>query len=391
MDILLIGNGFDLEHKLPTTYRDFLTFCVAVTAIGKEQEKYVAKLSLTNILEHWNPPSEIQHKLQEALNCRSDSERPNTDNSKPHDIVRKIYSCIQDNLWLTYFKKRLSSLGGNWIDFEKEISHVIQTLESVQDFLVQNSNINRLPDNLKSETEEIISNFGNVWFIICNSKDTLLSFRDKLSHDLDKLIHALEIYLSAFVNEIQILPEDISPDIRHLHPQRVLSFNYSNTYERVYGQNSDINYCYIHGKAELNSTVEASNLVLGIDEHFLDDRKKSHLDFLHFRKYYQRIYKATDNHYLDWISNIHRFSRNSYTLYFFGHSLDATDKDVLHQLICNDNVQTKIFYYRKHEHDKRVLGQLIHNLVHILGPDELIRRTGGSHKTIEFIPQTLRE
>ena len=27
MEILLIGNGFDLEHDLPTSYPDFLKFC----------------------------------------------------------------------------------------------------------------------------------------------------------------------------------------------------------------------------------------------------------------------------------------------------------------------------------------------------------------------------
>lgn len=27
MEILLIGNGFDIEHKLPTTYKNFLDFC----------------------------------------------------------------------------------------------------------------------------------------------------------------------------------------------------------------------------------------------------------------------------------------------------------------------------------------------------------------------------
>lgn len=27
MNILLIGNGFDLAHNLPTTYNHFLSFC----------------------------------------------------------------------------------------------------------------------------------------------------------------------------------------------------------------------------------------------------------------------------------------------------------------------------------------------------------------------------
>ena len=38
---------------------------------------------------------------------------------------------------------------------------------------------------------------------------------------------------------------------------------------------------------------------------------------------------------------------------------------------------------------KKELGKLIRNLVRVIGAKELIRRTGGSHKTIEFIPQTL--
>ena len=76
-------------------------------------------------------------------------------------------------------------------------------------------------------------------------------------------------------------------------------------------------------------------------------------------------------------------------LYIFGHSLDITDQDVLKMFICNDNVQTKIFYYRKDQEDKTELGKLIRNLILIMGQEELIRRTGGVHKTIEFIPQTV--
>ena len=69
-------------------------------------------------------------------------------------------------------------------------------------------------------------------------------------------------------------------------------------------------------------------------------------------------------------------------LYIFGHSLDVTDKDILRDLILNDNVYTTIFY-----HNKDVMGQQIANLVKVIGQDELIRRTGGSTKTIEFKQQ----
>ena len=66
-------------------------------------------------------------------------------------------------------------------------------------------------------------------------------------------------------------------------------------------------------------------------------------------------------------------------LYIFGHSLDITDKDIFRDLILNDNVYTTIFYYNKND-----LSSKIANLVKVLGQDELIKRTGGSTKTIEF-------
>lgn len=56
-----------------------------------------------------------------------------------------------------------------------------------------------------------------------------------------------------------------------------------------------------------------------------------------------------------------------------------SDKDVLRDLILNDNIYTTIFYL-----DRIDLGSKIANLVKVIGQDELIRRTVGSTKTIEF-------
>ena len=135
--------------------------------------------------------------------------------------------------------------------------------------------------------------------------------------------------------------------------------------------------------------------------------------------FYQRIHKQTGCEYKDWINaiiqennkylerirkqqidldknrgmgyegsrireNILQLKKNppKHNLYIFGHSLDRTDKDVLKELILNDNVYTTIFY-----HNKKEFGRKIANLVKIIGQDELIRRTGGSTKTIEFKQQ----
>ena len=252
-----------------------------------------------------------------------------------------------------------------------------------------------------------------------HSIDDFSSFLDQ---ELSRFIRALEIYIAGIIDNINVSRKNA--DIEKINPDCVLSFNYSNTYERIYGNGKNITYDFIHGKADITNNINTCNLVQGIDEYLDDERKDKELEFLTFKKYYQRIYKSTGNAYLDWADKIkmelaeyyrkmdlaragepdQRYSvwgrtyynleeltsnRPKHKLYIFGHSLDVTDKDVLKLFICNDNVQTKIFYHRKNMNDKKVLGKLIKNLVKIIGQDELIKRTGGSCKTIEFIPQTM--
>ncbi len=71
-------------------------------------------------------------------------------------------------------------------------------------------------------------------------------------------------------------------------------------------------------------------------------------------------------------------SQNEILIY--GHSLDITDKDVLSRLILMENTTTHIFF-----HDRDAMAQQISNLVKLIGEENLIRKTGGKDKTIQFI------
>lgn len=147
--------------------------------------------------------------------------------------------------------------------------------------------------------------------------------------------------------------------------------------------------------------------------------KNKYTEFIGFKKYYQRIYKESGSHYKDWIDEIKRTNKAikeqikikkdelkknkglgnegfntkkvlerleknppKHFLYIFGHSLDVTDGDILRDLILNDNVYTNIYYFNEEVHARQIV-----NLVKVIGQDELIRRTGGSTRTIKFIPQ----
>lgn len=434
MKILLIGNGFDLEHNLPTSYNDFLLFCLKVMPIFSSDEDFTIQKYKQDYLENWNIDESVKQTLIAAFDSRYVDKESITDLEYDTGIrtanneLNELYSYIKFNTWLRYFQECSHKFGRNWIDFESEISRVIKALDSAKKYLSSHKDI--LESKLKDDAIliEIWKAAATTFQTVFRNSETVENFASFLNKELDKLIRALEIYISYFINKIDV--PRLSPDIEALSPDCVLSFNYSNTYERVYGVGKDIQYGYIHGKADISKNVASCNMVLGIDEYLIGESKNTELEFLTFKKYYQRIYKSTDNLYLDWVDEIKdgyadyrreieaAYARNNipeklrprtithnnriYTeappmrcpqhmLYIFGHSLDVTDQDVLKMFICNNNVQTKIFYHRKNADDKKSLGKIIKNLIGVMGQEELIRRTGGAHKTIEFIPQALHE
>lgn len=381
MNILVIGNGFDLAHGLPTKYGDFLKFVEVIRQVLNTKGEEI----------DWK---DIHLEIKELIKINMENVRNNIFSQE--QIWREL---LEENFWIEYFLQYPMYQKENWIDFESEISNVIQSI----DFDMKNNNL-KLDDD-----DSIVSNFYLEKFFHKRLPAAVLDFgediqvitfremRDVLYQDLNKLTRAFEIYLCEYVGKIESVK--ISKEIKSLGIDHVLSFNYSHTYQKLYDKPKKIKYDYIHGESRINSTIESNNMVLGIDEYFNKKSKDKEIDFIAFKKYYQRIYKKTGSEYKNWVDEIansryenevalrERFPKQKpykkfnfkHKLYIFGHSLDITDKDVLRDLILNDNVYTTIYYL-----NKGVMGQQIANLVKVIGQDELIRRTGGSTKTIEF-------
>lgn len=424
MNILVIGNGFDLAHGLPTKYEHFLEFVKVIGQVIKVHDK-----ESLNSIEWGNINSQIKKLIEK-----------NMGNVRNNLLSQKqIWSeLLVDNFWIDYFLQCDMYQKENWIDFESEISRVIQSIDNdmKQKGVDENIVVSELPvpflsekflndyESLEQERDMCASEEirkmeekeGERWSI-GKSSDYLKEYIEnhplenlkeeitykklivRLENDLDKLIRALEIYLAEYVNVINDTEE--CKAIQEVNPDCVLSFNYSNTYERLYGNAKKIEYNYIHGKAEINNTVESNNMVLGIDEYLEPERMNNEIGFIAFKKYYQRIYKGTGCEYRDWIYKMKESAKSfelklrkeypiqipfikftndeRHKLYIFGHSLDITDQDILRELILNDNIYTTIFCM-----DKKDLKRKIANLVKVITQDELIRRTGGSTKTIEF-------
>ena len=71
-------------------------------------------------------------------------------------------------------------------------------------------------------------------------------------------------------------------------------------------------------------------MVIGIDEYLDGAVKENDNEYIQFKKFFQRIYKATGCDYVDWLEKIkprpaERYCPDETNIYIYGHSLDATD------------------------------------------------------------------
>lgn len=374
MNILIIGNGFDLAHDLPTKYENFLDFTNAYLRIPCFDSKYTPSFN------------DYFKKIKQ-------------ENSS---VYEEIGSLIKDNVWLKHFnavyeeRRKEGKIG--WIDFESEISNAVQALDgaisTIDEYLRKGKDRGRMEayqfESLKYLIGLESSRFNGVYF----DMRPLSRYRKQFLDDLNKLTRCLEIYLSDYINNLPVSKR--LPDILGLKVDKVLSFNYTNTYERIYGKDKpDIEYDYIHGKAEINHDINSCKLVLGIDEYLIGEERNSNTEFIQFKKFFQRIYKKTGCKYMDWLkeyetNNIGKYASlesENLNVYIFGHSLDVTDEDILRRFILDEYkkalrreglvVRTTIFHF-----NQNALGKQIANLVKVIGQDNLISMVHGSDARI---------
>ncbi len=350
MNILIIGNGFDVAHQLPTQYRDFLNLCSIATRIEVMWINNQPSVSLKNIngvecLEYIDFAKDVAASLG-------------------IDLWEEFEDIIQKNFWIKYFQVRKEVIGEKWIDFEDEIRIAIDTLYNDM------SNSHDITIRSGTITNSEIARFCKDNKTKCNLK-TYRDLFSLLNDNLKEMIRAIEIYMDGYINLKEIEKLSI---FSNEQVERIVSFNYTDTYAENY--KAEVECCYIHGKADIRRMKDECNLVLGFDDHYLND-KKVKPELIPFEKYYQRIVKKTDNQYFEWLEEMKCFDENKVII--FGHSLGETDGDILSKFILTKNVKTRIICYDEYDRAEK-----IRNLAVILVPDKLIELTGGSNPSITF-------
>ena len=323
-NILVIGNGFDLYHGIPTRYYDFVEFTK-------------------------NPIVD---------NC----------NEKKGEMVLKI---CKENPFLTYLKSIVSS-EKQWIDCEQEIAAVI----SVFSKLMSKATLPIADIYLSGKDCEIGLSFTDyVTFHKVNSefkfkkwiepdnaafnKEGLLT---NLKEKLNEVIFVLHYYL--FKNCLDTPISKKSKQLESIVFDKVINFNYTYTY-RHYGIDSDKIF-FIHGKLD-----DFNTMVLGIDDYEQED-----LNFIYFKKYFQRIQKKLGTIDSEWFKKpvsedgiIADKVDKADRVCFFGHSMSNSDGDIIKDIFSRTQ-QVIIFFLNQGDYEQKII-----NLIDIFGKDKILKDT----------------
>ncbi|MDO3663436.1 AbiH family protein [Acinetobacter higginsii] len=419
MNILIIGNGFDLSHFLPTKYDHFMSAM-------KEIERFEFSTSDMNFDDIYKEliisGDFFISKTKELYNHK------NVILNK--EQLNNFKSRLINNTWYKYFLSHVNDIK-TWIDFEQKIeealTHTVNainiinekhlTSESFNIYITTkptNGNnyfftnhqftilscLNLINENNHSEfasprTGKLNANYFkseiNDFYGFDSNK--FLSF---LENDLDEFIEIFNLYIELIIDKLTPHTEFQNEDLKSIN--KVFSFNYTNSFIKFYKKSLEVEH--LHGKFGLNQ-----NIVLGISD--LKNESLKNLRAYGFTKYHQKILKETQYEFLNdslkknkrllnnieenrimqraSISNPEQFDKYRYqsqelirsipslkfNIFIWGHSLDVSDEIYINEIFSFNEGGYKVVHVVIYYYDKRAKSDLLKNLFHILGQHKI--------------------
>lgn len=350
-NILVIGNGFDLAHGLPTEYIDFI------------------------------------HAIERNLKAPNFSDTESHLENVPLDISK---SEIINNGFINYFQCYTREVPG-WVDLERLMKEIIgyfeEFFENYQNIIMAGGGVfedmvNTTPPNIeKNRLIECLFKFPlfskNPYLDFDNDNRNKIMRPDYytdnfglnkkkviklLKNQLDEVIELLRLYLQNYCYDKQKDKLKAKKQISDIRPCYVISFNYTDTY-KVYGIKPE-DVFHVHG------SLEKKNMVLGFD-----DDEPENLDFVYFKKYFQRIQKLTGyiddsklkKAYINFDGNNYIKAEKEALVHFYGHSMDKTDGDIIKKL---KELSSGFVIYVRDPAKYPDYEQIVINLIDVFGKDD---------------------
>lgn len=366
MNILLLGNGFDLYHKLPTRYDNFLHTIDFLVKNYKPEMKTIADVF---------GDSRLQNEDAFIGECYNTHKTVYENITLDEYAIEQLINLSKDNLWFRYLLKIFDNKVG-WIDFEKEIAYVLDAFKAFlkkatvkvrfhevnkeQTYIIKHFNFFLKDYNsgiVGGPSHSVIDDFTKEYplgsgVIIVNREKII----EHLLEELNIVAKTLRLYLETFVEPtlLGIKQHTLKKCPAITHIDKTISFNYTSSYEQFY-LSSEI--FHLHGDVK-------NKIIIGINPDSSDEITSIDISFVKFKKYFQRTQYNTDLDYMNWLKEI-KEPKQFASLIVMGHSLDITDKDILMELF-NKMDEIMILY-----HSEQAKNTYISNLINMYGKEGL--------------------
>ena len=387
MNLVLLGNGFDLSLGLPTSYIDFLDTMDFILASESDSYKTVADIWCSKQLRKRNKNIANAYDKYKAIYENIPF---------PEGVIAAIKSTLEKNSWYRYLTGSFNKDVG-WIDFEQEIQSVMDSFSFVlnscesqpsinisghfqKDFYIVHS-FNFL---LECEKQEKSNTFEKIYSVrreftierplgsgyrVIDKEKIIAYLYDELRSFTSLLQKYLDVFIDAPFAEA-VKQKMIGSHKLFGYTERVITLNYTHSFECLY---PTIDVIHLHGEV-------GKKIILGIPSDVCDNEEFPNTDFIMFKKYFQRLIHGTDEEYLSFLQNVKKLPKkiDRISLTVMGHSLDVSDRDIIVELF-NASDSITILY-----HSQGALETYVRNLVRIFGKQGLdeLRAT----KSLKFHP-----
>jgi hypothetical protein len=324
--IIIVGNGYDLALKLPTSYCDFIAWHLKEAAKISLNRPYVDDPLFKIKYTHFGNKEQIVS----ILNSEKDFIRF-------LEIFNRHFKLEYQSEFFELLMQQVSDK--NWVDIENlYFNLIIQKIKVIQKAEPLNRNyevieqLNSQLDFIKIRLQDYLnfvqSNFG-ISPIDSPMNSMHSEFNEKLFREQAYIVH-------------KVVDSELN------HPSKVifLNFNYTNYLSQiVYSRWRDNHIIQIHG--ELNHSKNQIIFGYGDDSHPIYEILENEPSDEPLKQIKSFYYPKTNNYHtiLDSMSEL------PFEVFIVGHSCGLSDRTLLKTIFEHDNCVGIKIYHRGNEHD----------------------------------------
>lgn len=389
IDLIIIGNGFDLAHGMKTAYSDYIRAMLIDTLKG------------VRIPKHKSPFYLGKFDIKERKPISTFSELPNDRLVKVYrETAKKKHYTLSPlaSLLIVDFEKK------GWADLEQSYFDVLCKSYTDKEAIEQlNEDMELLKRSLHSYLKKIKPTHRSLSineYIRTLNKDKKQPLKDlRIQKKIEKkaLLKSLERFdplnnpvpsIADITKGLDLLDQElntINKKLELLTKQKpiILNFNYTDTIALYFEEDE-----YIH--IPIHNTLDDEEIILGYGDETCEMYKTlENANNNELLKYFKSFYYMKTSHYRD-LERI--ISSGKFRIHLMGHSCGLSDRVLLSSLFNHDNLEyIRVYYYEPSEDNNDHFDKCLNISRHFLDKHQMrckILPLKGPEDTLEYASLT---